>query len=395
MAGRLANITGYEAKKGQRKADAMPAAVPPLQGTITPQSQQVREGFQQMGQMNPQQPVLEKWDLDKMAESQRNNYMQSFDTWAEAEKRGDISQRDWANARIQKMIAEGKNPGQYENMLSMMGDAETPEEKRKRERREQLGEVFNNLGNLIGNAANLYYTHRGGQYIDLNTANEKHRERMDRLKEKQDALLERQKNILINAKLGDIKTQQAERAAERKAERDAAADALKNKREMAKLAIQHAYNLGEIDAKTAAELVKSANKAKSDKELETLRQKNRVALKGMPTYGESKVVDSAIGADGNIYTRNSKLTDNEAMQIVQSSVPADELAPFVTTDDEGNQKTDWRAAAAYAFQKGYISAEELEQMGFKKGKTSKKKGNSLGLGIGNNNNNGNKLGIGL
>lgn len=393
---RLGNINQYEQKKAQRKADALPFNVPPLQNPVTPQFQSVREGFQQMGQTEVPQPVLQTRKPEDMLESQRNNYVQSFNTWEDAEKAGDVSQKEYANAMIQKMVAEGKNPGEYLNTLAWLGSAETPEQKAKRERREQLGKVFNNLGNLIGNAANLYYTTKGGQYIDLNSVNEKHRERMQRIKDKQDALKQRQDELLGNARINDIKAERTERAAKVKAENDAKAKELEYKRDLALKQIEHAFRIGQIDAQTAANMKRDAAKATSDKELEAFKQKNRITLKTTPSYGEDKVVDSAIGADGNIYTRNSKLTDNEAMQIVLSSVPDDEFSQFVTTDENGRERTDWRAAAAYALQKGYVSEDELQQMGFKKGNTSKKKdGSSLGIGIGNNNNNGNKLGIGL
>lgn len=398
MAGRLANITDYEKKKAQNGADALPTNVPQLNQAIAPSSQSVREGFQQMGQLNPQKPVLEKWDLDKMAESQRNNYMQSFDTWAEAEKRGDISQKDWANAKIQEMVAKGENPGNYINMLALMGDSETPEQKAKRERREALGETFRGLGNLIGNVANLYYTHRGGQYIDLNSVNEKHRERMDRIKEKQDALAERQKEILMNARLGDIQAERAEKAAEKKAKADADADALKHKREMAKLAIQNAYKLGQIDAQTAADMLKNADKATKDTELENLRQAGRVALKGMKSGDaraeDEKIRDSARDKDGNIWTRATEMSDNELRQIAQSS-PMYDTARF--QEKFKHPKTgeiDIRSMASYLMATGKVPSYIYEQMGFKQGKSSKKKGSSLGIGVGNDNK-GNKLGIGL
>lgn len=104
----------------------------------------------------------------------------------------------------------------YAWLKEYFADNETPEEKRKRERREQLGEVFRGLGNLIGNAANLYYTHRGGQYIDLNSVHEKHRERMQRLKDKQDALKQKQEEMLLGAKLEDFRYGRAQ--AEKKAD---------------------------------------------------------------------------------------------------------------------------------------------------------------------------------
>ena len=391
---RLSNIADYEKKKAQNKADALPAAVPPVQEAIRPQSQELREGFQQMGQMNPQQPVLQTRDANEMYKATRSQALGHESNLADPQK----AQEFWNASPYEFWTEQVKaNPNStYAILNQMYASKETPEEKAKRERREQLGEVFNNLGNLIGNAANLYYTTKGGQYIDLNSVNEKHRARMERLREKQEALKQRQDELLGKAKLSDIQAERAERAVTARADADARAKELEYKRDLALKQIEHAFRIGQIDAQTAANMKRDAAKATSDKELEAFKQKNRITLKTTPSYGEDKVVDSAIGADGNIYTRNSRLTDNEAMQIVLSSVPDDEFSQFVTTDENGREKTDWRAAAAYALQKGYVSEEELKQMGFKRGKTSKKKdGSSLGIGIGNNNNNGNKLGIGL
>lgn len=134
---------------------------------------------------------------------------------------GDMNETEFAKNQAQ-MNATGKeywdeqvkkNPtSTYAALQQFFADNETPAEKAKRERRERLGEVFNNLGNLIGNAANLYYTSKGGQYIDLNTANEKHQARMDAIKAKQDALKQRQDELLMNAKLGEIQAARKEKA---------------------------------------------------------------------------------------------------------------------------------------------------------------------------------------
>lgn len=262
----------------------------------------------------------------------------------------------------------------YAYMNYMIAEDETPEEKRKRERREALGETFRGLGNLIGNAANLYYTHRGGQYIDLNSVNEKHRARMQQIKDKQDALDEQRKKIILNAKLGEIKADRAENLADKKAKADADADDLKHKREMVKLAIQNAYKLGQIDAQTAADLLKNADKATKDAELENLRQSGRVALKGMKSgdakANDEKVLTSLTGADGNVYTRNSKL-DNVEMRELAKYI--EDWSPYTTVDEDGKETIDYIGAIADAAESGLIPTEVLEQRGYKKGKSSGKK----------------------
>lgn len=98
-----------------------------------------------------------------------------------------------------------KNPGSiYSNMALLLASDETPEEKRKRERREQLGQVFANLGNVIGNAANLYYNARGSEVVDLNTPMRAENERIARIRAKRQAAQDQADSILRNAKLQDL-----------------------------------------------------------------------------------------------------------------------------------------------------------------------------------------------
>lgn len=205
------------------------------------------------------------------APTTRQAYVRNFATWADAEKAGDVSQREYANEMIQKMIAEGKNPGEYFNILSMLGSAETPAEKEKRERREALGETFRGLGNLIGNAANLYNATRGGTPVDLNTSNEKHRARMEQIKAKQDALDEKLRETLANAKMSDTRAERAEALENKKAERAAA----EKKEERQWKAYYDAY-IKEVD--NAYKEAQQATKHKNDLEIEGVRQGNREAL---------------------------------------------------------------------------------------------------------------------
>lgn len=246
---------------------------------------------------------------------------------------------------------------------------ETPEQKRKRERREALGETFRNLGNLIGNAANLYYTHRGGQYIDLNTANEKHREYLERLKEKQEAIQRQREQILVNAKLEDFRNKRAEDAAKKQAEWKTAEGAKerewKMKYDVYMKELDNAYKLGQIDAQTKAKLAEQSAKTKSDKELESIRQSNRIALKTTPSYGQDKVVTSVTGSDGNVYTRNTKLDDVEVREL---SKYVEDWAPYTKVDEDGKETIDYIGAIADAAESGMIPVEVLEQMGYKNGK---------------------------
>lgn len=262
-----------------------------------------------------------------------------------------------------------KNPDNaYALLKAQWASDETPEQQRKRERREALGETFRNLGNLIGNAANLYYTSKGGQYIDLNTANEKHRERMQVLKDKQEAIQRQREQILTNAKLDDLRREREQEAVKKQNEWKSAEGAKerewKMKHDVYMQELDNAHKMGQIDAQTNADLVKQAAKANSEKELESNKQTNRIALKNTPLYGQGKAVTSVRGSDGSILTRSSKLTNEEAIQIVLSRPDYMSIIGSYK-DDKG--KVDWYAAAADVLSSGNMATEELEQMGFKKG----------------------------
>lgn len=304
------------------------------------------------------------------APTTRQAYVRNFATWSDAEKAGDVSQREWANEQSQKMIAEGKNPGEYINILSMLGSAETPAEKEKRERREALGETFRGLGNLIGNAANLYNATRGGTPVDLNTANEKHRARMEQIKAKQDALDERLRETLVKAKMGDMAAERAEKAAEKKSESEAKAANIKFQRDVYLKEIDNAFKLGQIDAQTASRLKEAAEKAESDKALKALEYEYRVKLKTTPSASGNKIVDSAMDSNGDVWGRSTKLTPGEKRQIVMSS-------PYYHREkhnftDKKTGKVDYERMASWLMAERLVDPSILEKMGMTKIKVDDK-----------------------
>lgn len=363
---RLGNIQEYE----KRKAAATPV------GT-SPQSQSVREGFQQMAQKPMEQPVLQKVDPTKVYESTRSQALGSDAAQVDPQK----TMESWNASPYEYWTEQVKaNPeSTYSIVNQMLASKETPEEKAKRERREQLGEVFNNLGSLIGNAANLYYTHRGGQYIDLNTANEKHRERMQRIKDKQDALDRQREQIILNAKLGDVKAQRAEKLAYDKMKYEQAAkekdNAFKLKLNAYLKELDNAHKLGQIDAQTKAKLAEQASKAKSDKELESFKQQNRINLKTTPSYGQDKVMTSLTGSDGGTWTRNTQLSKEELREL---SKYVEDWSPYTKVDEDGKETIDYLGAIADASDSGLIPDYILEERGFKRSNDStRRKGKSL------------------
>ena len=383
--GVFSKVKDFEKKKAQRKADAMSVVESP---SIKPQSESVTHGFNQMGRFDANKPTLEKVDPNKVYESTRSQALGGDAAQTDPQK----TMESWNASPYEYWTEQAKaNPeNAYAIVNQMMASNETPEEKAKREKRERLAEVFNNLGNLIGNAANLYYTSKGGQYIDLNAANEKHRARMDAIKAKQDALKQRQDELLMQYKVADI--QAARDAAAKKEEREYNAKVAQNKVNTdAKAAeLKHLRELGVINAKQANELIKLKTKAEYDNALAKIKHGYNVALKDMD---KDKVLTSLTGSDGNIYTRNTKLSNEEIRMLAKY---VEDFTPYTHVDeDSGKETIDYIGALADAAESGAIPTDVLEQMGMKKGKASSNKGNSLGLGIGSNNNSGNKLGIGL
>lgn len=167
----------------------------------------------------------------------------------------------------------------YAILQNMFASDETPQEKSKRERREQLGQVFANLGNVIGNAANLYYAHRGGIPVDLNSGMMYENERMRRIKEKRDALKEKTDAILMNARLGDLAYARSVEDTRRKTEADNAEKNMEHLRKLQMKEIDDAYKRGLIGLQQKNALELQASKAKDSRELEAFKQRNRVALK--------------------------------------------------------------------------------------------------------------------
>ncbi len=254
----------------------------------------------------------------------------------------------------------------YANLRNYFASEETPEEQRKRERREQLGQVFSNLGNLIGNAANLYYTAKGAYPVDLNTGAFAENERMQRIKEKRDELDAKRDALLANAKGDDIRNAYNLRQAREKAAADAAEKQKERDLDMAKFGMK----LKADNDRYAADRELNAKKA-----AEQVRH-NR-AMEANTRSAQNKVLDSGVASDGHVYTRNSKLSDTEAIQLVRKYMTDDDLKRFergktelkynwATRQNEAVGKTyiDWDAALGEVLQSGKVSPEDLSSRGF-------------------------------
>ena len=394
----MSDIQNYEEKKRQKEQAQAPVATAPPPPSVQQDLSVIENAATIPVPTTIDSPVRNVADVEKIRESQRNNHMQSFGTWAEAAKDGRYSQQEWANAKIQQMVANGQNPGEFVNMLSIYGEAESPQEKERRERREALGETFRGLGSLIGNAANLYYASKGATPVDLTSVDEKHRARMEQIKAKNDVLDEQRRQILAKAKLGELQAERAERAAKAKADSDADAKTLEFKRDVMLKEIDNAFRIGQIDAQTAADLKKEAAKLKTSKQMEDYRQVYREALaerrhemimeREDARGGGSRATIRVPKADGSGYDeyRKNDLNNPIVVSQIYHSLPAayrSEKSAY-----EALTLIEMQAAIGKAQNDGVITeiAPEIKVNG---------KGESLGLGIGTEDNDENKLGIGI
>lgn len=130
------------------------------------------------------------------------------ETFEQAMARGKYTPAQWLHEN-EKAAREGRRPPlTMEDYLRVIkyGDLnENPEQKAKRERREQISQAISGIGNVIANAANLAFAAKGAVPIDLNSGARYENERMQRIKEKRDALKEKADALFLNAKQDEIR----------------------------------------------------------------------------------------------------------------------------------------------------------------------------------------------
>ena len=372
MSTRIDNINERRARRQAQQAQA-PSPLPNATQTSTPtepaasftpsagmMSAQPVAAAQLAGRANPANaPVPTINPESTTQESMRRVALQNMDEEQFRRAQDDMNASDkeyWSEqARLNPLNT-------YANLRNYFASEETPDERRKRERREHLGQVFANLGNLIGNAAQLYYTAKGAVPADLNAGAFAENERMRRIKEKRDALKARQDAILAEAKGNDIRNAYNIRLAREKAAADAA----------------------EAQRGRDLDLLKWNMKLKADKDKADAdrveSKRHNQAMEANASQAQDKVLDSGIGSDGYVYTRNTKLSANETIQFVKRYLKDDELRQFQTGDKlTGKEETDWDAAAAYILQSGRVPADELAARGFvRSGKAGERSLNGWG-----------------
>ena len=229
---------------------------------------------------------------------------------------------------------------------------ETPEQAAARERRDYIKQGLTGLTEGLSSLANLYYTTKWAPNQKIVSQmpvlqQQLYRERLERDK-----------------KLENFRAWQ--RANADKKEESAYQEALFGKKQEAKAKmdaqaaeIKYLRDLGLIDARKAADLEKQKGKAALDKELEDIRQKNRVALASINNKaamdrvnagragGANATIRVPIGGDGEYAEyRKNDLTNPIVISQIYNSLPDEyrvidkKALPIFPKDNKGKPLKD-------------------------------------------------------
>ena len=268
---------------------------------------------------------------------------------------------------------------------------ETPEQAAARERRDYIKQGLTGLTEGLSSLANLYYTTKWAPNQKMVSQMPALQQRLYRER------LERDK------KLENFRAWQ--RAKADKKEERAYQEALFGKKQEAKAKmdaqdaeIKYLRDLGLIDARKAADLEKQKGKADLDKELEGIRQKNRVALASMNNKaamdrvnagragGANATIRVPIGGDGEYAEyRKNDLTNPIVISQIYNSLPDEyrvkgkdkvwnsETKSMEHPYDENPSTQKMQEAIGKALSDGYLTEMAPEiQVGGDKKKTGKK-----------------------
>lgn len=212
---------------------------------------------------------------------------------------------------------------------------ETEEQKKARERRDFIKQGLTGFTEGLSALANLYYTTKGApnqkQVSQMPELSKRlYAERLERDKKLENfrawqrSKADKEEERAYNLELFNLKQESANKAAEKKAKLDAQAAQIKYLRD-----------LGLIDTRKEADLVKQKGKASLDKELEALKQQNRVALAGINNQaamdrvaarggGANATIRVPIGGDGEYAEyRKNDLTNPIVISQIYNSLPDD------------------------------------------------------------------------
>lgn len=279
-----------------------------------------------------------------------------------------------------------------------MFDVETDEQRKKRERADLIKQGLVGLTDGLSSLANLYYTtkwapnqKRDAQLPKLQR--QLYNERMERDKKLENfrawqrAKANKDDERGYNLNLYNMKLDAEAKKAAQKAKADAQAAEIKFLRD-----------LGLIDARKAAELETQKDKAALDKELEGIRQKNRVSLASMNNRaamdraitrgggGANSTIRVPIGNEGEYAEyRKNDLTNAIVISQIYNSLPNDyrvrqkkqawneETNSFEYPFEENPSTQKMQEAIGKALSDGYLTemAPEIQVGGKKNGEKSK------------------------
>ena len=257
----------------------------------------------------------------------------------------EIGKQNAGASNIAKAESVMKNPSpitspEYEKFREQVIGAqqfgvETPEQAAARERRDFIKQGLTGFTEGLSALANLYYTTKGAPSQKLTSqmpelSKRLYAERLERDKKLENfrawqrAKADKEEERAYNLNLFNLKQEAADKAAQKKAKIDAQAAEIKYLRD-----------LGLIDARKEADLVKQKGKASLDKELEAIRQQNRVALAGINNQaamdrvaakggGSNATIRVPIGDDGQYAEyRKNDLTNPIVISQIYNSLPDD------------------------------------------------------------------------
>ena len=255
---------------------------------------------------------------------------------------------------------------------------ETEEQRKARERRDFIKQGLTGFTEGLSALANLYYTTKGAPSQQLKSnmpalQQQLYQERLDRDKKLENfrawqrAKAEKDEERAYQEAIYDKKQKDAVNAAKVKAKYEAAEKAAGREFKVKFEALKHNYK------KELAEINDKLKKGQISYQ-EAIKLANKIAYDNSPGSSAGKVVDSVKGSDGTIWTRNSRITDNEMRQMVMSYGADLSLWTKVKDDGLGNvtETVDYREAFADMAESGMFPPEVLEQMGFKQSKSEKK-----------------------
>lgn len=291
------------------------------------------------------------------------------------EKFGSLTPSEYLHGVAKYREENGIEPLSMEEITGALKGRDPFEEAGKADRREKMlrrAERINAIGNLLAGLVNYGRTKAGNPAMNLQGIEEKGYNRIQNLREYQSRLARQNYNDYMGAIIRDRATKEQLAAEERKQKREDAAKNLEFQRDIYLKDLDNAYQSGRITLKHKNSLELEIAKAQNNKDLERIKQNNRIVLKNTPSYSDSKVVESVMDSSGNTWGRNTRLTNREIKQLVEKysgGVSRVNLEDFrkkrIDAFGEITQgDIDYDKAFAKMVNDGFIPSEELKKRNF-------------------------------